>query len=103
MRPGVWLGAFLLWGVFAGAPDGLAFLLGPHYAGAVPVFRVYSLLLLTQMTAFCLPLWAAGQTRVDAPAGVAFLVINLAVGSWLSDRLGVIGPALGRVKAAFAP
>ncbi len=102
VRPGAWLGAFLFWGVFAGAPDGLAFLLGPGYAGAVPVFRVYSLLLLTQMTAFCLPLWAAGQTRVDALAGMAFLVINLAVGSWLSDRFGLIGPALGVVGGLSA-
>lgn len=91
------LGAALFWLIFPMAGTIVHLALGPHFEASAEIFRIYALMLPLRMIAYSLPLRAAGATRWDLGASLAFGVVNLAVGAALAPALGLMGPAVGVV------
>lgn len=81
-------------GVFTYAEDVMALLYSEKYLPGVPVFRVYTLVLLLRCTYFGMILNAKGKTKDIFYASVASLALNAVLNPLLYWMLGMTGPAI---------
>ncbi len=86
--------ALIAAGVFTYAEDVMSLLYSEKYLPGLPVFRIYTLVLLLRCTYFGIILNAKGKTKDIFYASVASLLLNLVLNPLLYWLLGVIGPAL---------
>ncbi len=82
-------------GVFTYAEDVLSLLYSEKYLPGLPVFKIYSLVLLLRCTYFGIILNAKGKTKSILYAGIASLLLNLILNPLMYWGFGMIGPALG--------
>lgn len=88
-------------GVFTYAEDVMSLLYSEKYLPGLPVFRIYTLVLLLRCTYFGIILNAKGKTKDIFYASVASLLLNLVLNPLLFWMLGVIGPALATFLSMF--
>lgn len=81
-------------GVFAYAEDAMTLLYSEKYLPGLPVFRIYTLVLLLRCTYFGIILNAKGKTKEILYAGVASLALNAVLNPVMYLLLGMVGPAL---------
>ncbi len=81
-------------GVFTYASDAVELLYSEKYLPGVPVFRVYTLVLLLRCTYFGMVMNALGQSKKIFYCSVASLVFNAVLNPLLFWIMGTIGPAI---------
>jgi O-antigen/teichoic acid export membrane protein len=81
-------------GVFTYAEDVMSLLYSEKYLPGLPVFRIYSLVLLLRCTYFGIILNAKGKTKEIFYASLASLALNVVLNPLMYWALGVVGPAL---------
>ena len=81
-------------GVFTYAEDVMSLLYSEKYLPGLPVFRIYSLVLLLRCTYFGIILNAKGKTKEIFYASLASLALNVVLNPLMYWALGMIGPAL---------
>ncbi|MEE4311340.1 MAG: oligosaccharide flippase family protein [candidate division KSB1 bacterium] len=72
-----------------------------EYSGAVPVFRIYLLLLLVHITAFDSVVLSMGLPRLVLYGSVGALVLNVAANVILIKIIGFTGPAIATILVTF--
>lgn len=92
------IGLFVAMSIVA-APQIVSFLYSPKYLPGVPVFRVYSVILLLRVTYFGLILNAVGKTRLILYSSLASLALNVVLCVPLFWLFGLIGPALATLAS----
>jgi O-antigen/teichoic acid export membrane protein len=90
---------FLAIGIFAFAPDVITLLYSEKYISGVPVFRIYSLVLLFRCTYFGMILNATGHTKLILKSTTVTLILDVVFNFVLYYILGFIGPALSTLIA----
>lgn len=81
-------------GVFTYADDVMSLLYSEKYLPGLPVFRIYTLVLLLRCTYFGIILNAKGKTQEIFWAGVVSLALNAVLNPLMYWLLGMIGPAI---------
>lgn len=81
-------------GVFTYADDVMSLLYSEKYLPGLPVFRIYTLVLLLRCTYFGIILNAKGKTQEIFWAGIASLALNTVLNPLMYWLLGMIGPAI---------
>lgn len=81
-------------GVFTFASDAVELLYSAKYLPGVPVFRVYTLVLLLRCTYFGMIMNALGQSKKIFYCSVASLALNAVLNPLLFWVMGTIGPAV---------
>jgi len=76
----------------------ITFLYTERYTGSVPIFRIYLLTLLIQITAYDCVLQATGKTREIFYASIVNVICNLAISLILIRLIGLAGAAIGLVS-----
>lgn len=89
-------------GVFTFAEDVMSFLYSPKYLPGLPVFRIYTLVLLLRCTYFGMILNAKGRTKEIFKGSVAALSLNAVLNPLMYWAIGVTGPALATFLSMFA-
>lgn len=79
----------------------ITFLYTERYAGSAPIFRIYLLIVLVQVTSFDIILQATGRTRGIFYACALKLITSLAASLVLIRSMGLAGPAIGLVFGHF--
>ncbi|MBK5253009.1 MAG: polysaccharide biosynthesis protein [Peptostreptococcaceae bacterium] len=90
---------FLASGFFTYAPEVMTLLYSTKYISGVPVFRVYSIVLLCRCTYFGMILNSAGKTKVILYSSIIALAINVVLNFIFYYLFGFIGPAIATVIA----
>ncbi|PKM69635.1 MAG: hypothetical protein CVU94_02900 [Firmicutes bacterium HGW-Firmicutes-19] len=85
---------FFAVGFFAFAPDVMNLLYSEKYLPGVPIFRVYSLVLLLRCTYFGIVLNASGKSQFIFYSSIASLFMNVLLNYLLYLTIGIIGPAI---------
>lgn len=88
-------------GVFAYAEDVMSLLYSEKYLPGLPVFRVYTLVLLLRCTYFGIILNAMGKTKDIFYAGLASLALNAVLNPVMYLAFGMTGPALATFLSMF--
>lgn len=88
-------------GVFTYAEDVMTFLYSEKYLPGLPVFRIYTLVLLLRCTYFGIILNAKGKTKEIFYAGVASLALNTVLNPLMYGIIGMTGPALATFISMF--
>ncbi len=91
--------ALIVGTVFTFAEDVMVFLYSDKYIAGIPVFRVYTLILLLRCTYFGMILNAKGKTKDIFWASVGSLIINAIINPLFYYLFGMIGPAIGTFVA----
>ena len=86
-------------GVFAYADDVLTLLYSEKYISGLPVFRVYTLVLLLRCTYFGMILNAYGKSRMIFYSSILSLLLNCLLNPLLFWFLGIAGPAIATFLA----
>lgn len=86
-------------GVFTYAEDVMTLLYSDKYLPGLPVFRIYSLVLLLRCTYFGIILNTKGKTKEIFYASVASLILNIILNPLMYWIFGMAGPALGTLIA----
>lgn len=86
--------SLLVAGVFTYAGDAMSLLYSEKYLPGLPVFRVYTLVLLLRCTYFGIILNAMGRSRQIFACSVATLALNVILNPLLYWALGITGPAV---------
>ncbi len=81
-------------GVFTYAEDVMSLLYSEKYLPGLPVFRIYTLVLLLRCTYFGIILNAKGKTKEIFFAGIASLALNVVLNPLMYWGFGMIGPAI---------
>ena len=87
--------------LFAVTPSLVRILYTEAYMGAVPVLRVYLLLLISSVAVYGMIARVSGKTRLIFWATLLNLPINFILSFVLIKSIGLIGPAIGSVFAAY--
>ena len=85
---------FLATGIFTYAPEVMTLLYSEKYITGVPVFRVYSLVLLFRCTYFGMILNSIGKTKIILYSTVLVLITNVILNFFFYYLFGFIGPAI---------
>lgn len=88
-------------GVFTYAEDVMTLLYSEKYLPGLPVFRIYTLVLLLRCTYFGIILNAKGKTKEIFWASVASLALNVVLNPLLYWGLGMVGPAMATFLSMF--
>ena len=88
-------------GVFAYGEDVMSLLYSEKYLPGLPVFRVYTLVLLLRCTYFGIVLNAMGKTKDIFYAGLASLALNAVMNPIMYLVFGMTGPALATFLSMF--
>lgn len=88
-------------GVFTYAEDVMSLLYSEKYLPGLPVFRVYTLVLLLRCTYFGIILNAMGKSRRIFACSVATLLLNVILNPLLYWMMGMIGPAVATFLSMF--
>lgn len=88
-------------GVFTFAEDVMSLLYSEKYLPGLPIFRVYTLVLLLRCTYFGMILNAKGRTKDIFYAGVASLALNVVLNPLMYWLMGMIGPAVATFLSMF--
>lgn len=88
-------------GVFTYAEDVMTLLYSEKYLPGLPVFRIYTLVLLLRCTYFGMVLNAKGRTKEILWAGIASLALNAVLNPLLYWTIGMTGPALATFLSMF--
>ena len=88
-------------GVFTYAEDIMSLLYSEKYLPGLPVFRIYSLVLLLRCTYFGIILNAKGKTKEIFGASIASLALNVVLNPLMYWALGMVGPALATFLSMF--
>ena len=88
-------------GVFTYAEDVMTLLYSEKYLPGLPVFRVYTLVLLLRCTYFGIILNAKGKTKDIFYASIASLTLNAVLNPLMYRTLGMVGPALATLLSIF--
>ncbi|MBQ3146666.1 MAG: oligosaccharide flippase family protein [Oscillospiraceae bacterium] len=89
-------------GVFTYAEDVMSLLYSAKYLPGLPVFRIYTLVLLLRCTYFGIILNAKGKNKEILIASITSLGLNMVLNPLLYRALGMIGPALASFLAILA-
>ena len=89
-------------GVFTYAEDVMSLLYSEKYLPGLPVFRIYTLVLLLRCTYFGIILNAKGKTKEIFWAGIASLALNVVLNPLMYWALGITGPALATFLSILA-
>lgn len=81
-------------GVITYANDVMELLYSAKYLSGVPVFRVYTLVLILRVTYFGMVLNALGKTKEIMYCSVGALILNTILNPLLYMCMGIIGPAI---------
>lgn len=95
--------ALITAGVFTYAEDVMTLLYSEKYLPGLPVFRVYTLVLLLRCTYFGMVLNAVGKTRQIFYCGVAALILNAVMNPLFYWWMGMIGPAVATFLSMLLP
>lgn len=93
--------ALIVAGVFTFASDVLSFLYSEKYLPGLPVFRVYTLVLILRCTYFGMILNACGRSRQILWCSVLSLVTNVVLNGIFYYLFGMIGPAIATFLSIF--
>lgn len=85
---------FIVVGIFVYAPDVINILYSSKYLDGVPVFRVYSIVLLLRCTYFGIILNSLGKTKLILYNSIVSLILNLVLNYIFYYIFGFIGPAI---------
>ncbi len=85
--------------LFVFAPELITLLYTDNYADAVPVFRLYLVLVLLRVLPGEPVLASAGRAGFIAIGGAAFLVLDLVLNLAMVQALGLLGPPLATIIA----
>lgn len=88
-------------GVFTYGEDVMTLLYSAKYLPGLPVFRIYTLVLLLRCTYFGIILNAIGKTKEILYGSIASLALNAILNPLLYFALGMIGPALATFLSMF--
>ena len=88
-------------GLFTYAEEVIELLYSPKYLAGVPVFRVYTLVLLLRITYFGMILNALGRTKEIMRSSVFALLLNVILNPLFYALLGIIGPAIATFLSMF--
>ncbi|MBO5891086.1 MAG: oligosaccharide flippase family protein [Oscillospiraceae bacterium] len=88
-------------GVFTYAEDVMSLLYSEKYLPGLPIFRIYTLVLLLRCTYFGIILNAKGKTKEIFWAGIASLALNAVLNPLMYWAFGMIGPALATFLSMF--
>lgn len=81
-------------GVFTYAEDVMSFLYSEKYIPGLPIFRIYTVVLLLRCTYFGIILNAKGKTKDIFWAGIVSLALNAVLNPLMYWAIGMTGPAL---------
>lgn len=88
-------------GVFVYAEDIMTLLYSAKYLSGMPVFRIYTLVMLIRCTYFGMILNSLGQTKKILFCSIANLVLNAVLNPLFYYIFGMIGPALATFVSMF--
>lgn len=88
-------------GIFTYAEDVVELLYSAKYLPGVPVFRVYTLILVLRITYFGMILNSLGRTRDIFYCSIGSLVLNAVLNPLLYLCMGVIGPAVATLLSTL--
>lgn len=88
-------------GVFTYGEDVMSLLYSDKYLPGLPVFRIYTLVLLLRCTYFGMILNAIGKTKEILYGSIASLVLNAILNPLLYFAMGMVGPALATFLSMF--
>lgn len=88
-------------GLFTYAEEVIEILYSSKYLAGVPVFRVYTLVLLMRITYFGMILNAMGRTEEIMRSSVFALLLNAILNPLFYALLGIIGPAVATFLSIF--
>lgn len=91
--------ALIVAGVFTYAEDVITLLYSEKYLPGLPVFRVYTLILLLRCTYFGMILNAKGKSKAILFSSIASLVLNAILNPLFYFWLGMVGPAVATILA----
>lgn len=96
----VFMGLFVS-GIFTYAEEVVELLYSPKYLAGVPVFRIYTLVLLLRVTYFGMILNALGRTKEIMHSSVLALLLNVMLNPLFYALMGTIGPAIATFSSIF--
>lgn len=88
-------------GIFTYAEDVIEILYSKKYLAGVPVFRVYSLVLLLRIAYFGMILNAMGRTKEIMTCSIYALILNAVLNPLFYTLMGSIGPAIATFLSIF--
>ena len=88
-------------GVFTYAEDIIRLLYSEKYLPGLPIFRIYTLVLLLRCTYFGMILNSKGKSRLIFACGIATLTFNAVLNPILYWIMGITGPALATFLSIF--
>lgn len=86
--------SYMVFAIFAFAPDVVTFLYSDKYIDGVGIFRIYILILLLRCTYFAIILNSTGKTRLILYYSIGTIVFNILLNFILYYSIGFYGPAL---------
>lgn len=93
--------AVIVSGVFTYANEVMELLYSSKYLSGVPVFRVYTLVLVLRVTYFGIVLNALGKTKEIMYCSIGALVLNAILNPLFYLIMGIIGPAVATFVSIF--
>lgn len=96
----VFMGLFVA-GIFTYAGDVIEILYSKKYLAGVPVFQVYSLVLLLRVSYFGMLLNAMGKTKEIMTCSIWALILNAVLNPLFYGLMGIIGPAIATFLSIF--
>lgn len=96
----VFMGLFVA-GIFTYAGDVIEILYSKKYLAGVPVFQVYSLVLLLRVSYFGMLLNAMGKTKDIMTCSIWSLILNAVLNPLFFELMGIIGPAIATFLSIF--
>ena len=79
----------------------IKYLFTTKYIGAVPIFRIFLVLMLVQAFEFTLPIRNKNKNIHIIVAGIIRLIVNLVLIIILTNLFGIIGPAIAAVSSGI--
>lgn len=89
-------------GLFTFAPEVISLLYSDKYLPGVPVFRIYSIVLLFRCTYFGIILNSIGKTKFIFYSSIVALGLNIVLNYILYRIFGFLGPALATIVSVAA-
>lgn len=93
---------FFASGLFTFAPEVISLLYSDKYLPGVPVFRIYSIVLLFRCTYFGIILNSIGKTKFIFYSSIVALGLNIVLNYILYRIFGFLGPALATIVSVAA-
>lgn len=86
--------ALIVAGIYTFADDAIRILYSEKYISGVPVFRIYTVVLMLRCTYFGIILNAYGESKKILECNFASLLVNAILNPILFYKIGIVGPAI---------